>query len=64
MKDLKEQIVSFFNTCLVAPESFDLNNEKISEVLDNESGDMMGVNQQQEMLMAMLGGAGMPGMMG
>lgn len=28
--DAKEQIVQFFNTCLQCPETFDLNNDKIT----------------------------------
>lgn len=34
--EIKEQIVNYFNTCLVAPESFELSNEKIENILDNE----------------------------
>ena len=53
--DAKEQIVSFFNTSLQCPETFDINNDKIDNVLDNEAG---GVMNQNDMLMALMGGQG------
>lgn len=51
--EIKEQIVSYFNTLLVAPESFDINNDRMEVILDNEGG-----MNQQDMFMAMMGGAG------
>jgi hypothetical protein len=38
------------------PETFNIENDRVEQVLDNEGGGMMG---QQEMLMAMLGGGQM-----
>ena len=43
--------MSYFNTCLVAPESFEISNDKTESVLDNE-----GARNQEEMFMAMFGG--------
>ncbi len=53
--DAKEQIVSFFNTLLQCPETFEINNDKVENVLDNEAG---GVMNQNDMLMALMGGQG------
>lgn len=50
----KEQIANFFNTCLQCPETFELSNDKVESVMDNDSG----VIGQQDMLMAMLAGGG------
>jgi len=55
ISEAKEQIVSFFNTCLQCPETFDLNNDKIEQILDNEAG---GILSQNDMMMALLGGGG------
>ena len=54
VSEIKEQIVSYFNTCWVAPETFEVNNERVEEVLDNEGG----AQSQQEMFMAMMMGGG------
>ena len=57
--EAKEQIVQFFNTCLQCPETFDLNNDKVTSILDNEAG-----GAQNDMMMAMFAGAGGGGGMG
>ncbi len=58
ISDAKEQIVSFFNTMLQCPETFDINNEKVENILDNDVG---GVMNQNDMLMALMGGGGAGG---
>eukprot|EP00347_Sterkiella_histriomuscorum_P007831 403347399 len=60
VSDVKEQIVSFFNTCLILPETFNLKNETIQQP-DND-GQGMGGQDMNQMLMQMLqgGGQGMP----
>ena len=54
VKEVKEQIASFFCSCFVAPETFDLANERVDQVLDNEGGGVAG--DPNMMLMAMMGG--------
>ena len=36
VKEIKQQLVNFFNSCFSAPETFDINNDKIENVLDND----------------------------
>lgn len=56
LSEIKDQLVGYFNSCLQVPEMFNIDNDKVEQVLDNDGAGMMG---QQEMLMAMLGGGGM-----
>lgn len=50
--EIKEQIVNFFCSCFLSPESFEISNDKIEQVLDNEGG----AQGQDLMFMAMMGG--------
>lgn len=34
MQDIKDKIVKYFNICWVAPDTFEIPNEKIEQVLD------------------------------
>lgn len=41
MSEIKEQIVGNFNSCLQIPEMFNIENDRVEQVLDNEGGGMM-----------------------